>query len=116
MSTERDLQWKFASLTESLFAWAKAHEYKWRYGETWRTPEQAKWNAAHGLGIQNSLHRERLAIDLLFTDPEGVDLDTKEGVEPIGAYWKSLDPDCRWGGDFPRLDIWHFSLAFGGRA
>jgi hypothetical protein len=108
-------QWRFSELFETLLTWARTHGYKVRLGEAWRTEQQAQWNALHGLGIVNSIHRDRCAVDLIFHDCEGVELDTVEGVAPIGAYWKSLGPECRWGGDFPKVDIWHFSLAFGGR-
>jgi hypothetical protein len=86
-------------------------------GEAWRTPEQAKWNAKHGKGISNSLHLERLAIDLnLFR--KGVWLQDSSDHHELGQYWKSLDPRCAWGGDFKPptpVDGNHYSLAFGGR-
>lgn len=83
------------------------------FSEAWRTPEQAAWNAAHGHGIVHSLHCDRLAIDLnLFKD--GVYLTDKADYQPAGDYWKMLDADARWGGDFHSPDSDHFSLTFGG--
>ena len=36
------------------------------------------------------------------------------GMVPLfGAFWKSLDPDCCWGGDFN--DGNHYSIAYQGR-
>jgi hypothetical protein len=83
------------------------------FGEAWRTPQQAQWNAEHGLGIAHSLHIERLAIDLnLFKG--GVLTNNAEDYKPYGDYWKTLHPDNNWGGDFTHLaDIYHFSMSDG---
>lgn len=61
-----------------------------------------------GVGIQNSLHLKCLADDLiLFKD--GVDVTSKETMQPLGDYWESLDPLNRWGGKFStRSDPYHF--------
>ena len=62
--------------------------------------------------MKNSLHYEGLAADIdLFKD--GVYIDTTEGHAKFGAYWKSLDPRCCWGGDFK--DGNHYSIGYGGR-
>ena len=73
-----------------------------------------------------SLHYDGCAGDLLLYDKDGVYLKKTEVFKPLGDYWKTLDPDCRWGGDFkddqghPAPDGDHFSFApkeiFGGRA
>ena len=85
--------------------------------EAYRTPEQAAWNAQHGTGIRNSLHTQRLAIDLnLFQekDPGQWEYLTRtEEYEKLGVYWESLDPLCAWGGRFS--DGNHFSLQHDGR-
>ena len=68
-------------------------------GEWHRTKEQAEWNAKKGIGIVNSLHRERIAIDLnLFKD--GDYLESTEDHRLFGTFWESLDPLNRWGGRF----------------
>jgi hypothetical protein len=113
-------QWRFSRLFTVFCAWAHAQGYEFRYGEAWRTPEQAKLNALRGTGIACSLHRDRLAVDGIFAK-DGTDLVTYDAVRPLGEHWTTLDPDCRWGGNFtgthgPARDIWHFSLAYGGRA
>lgn len=102
-------QRRFTELIARLITWCYANGYELTFGEAYRTPEQAALNAQSGAGIANSLHTKRLAIDLnLFRD--GVFLTTKENYAPVGEYWKTLDPEARWGGDFTRPDSDHFSL------
>ena len=81
------------------------------FGEAWRTPEQAKIYAEQGKGSSSSLHCDRLAIDLNLYDQDGNYLTKTEAYAEIGAYWKSLNPANRWGGDFKnRPDGNHFSM------
>ena len=48
---------------------------------------------------ENSLHYQRLAIDLnLFKD--GKYLTETKDHELLGLFWESLDPLCVWGGKF----------------
>lgn len=89
--------------------------YELTFGETYRTPEQAALNARKGIGIANSLHTQRLAIDFnLFLN--GRYLSSSESFRPLGEFWESMSTDdytCAWGGRFN--DGGHFSLAHGGR-
>jgi hypothetical protein len=63
-----------------------------------RTKEQAAWYAARGMGVNNSLHCYRLAIDInLFK--LGKYLTRTEDYEWLGRYWESLDEDNKWGGN-----------------
>lgn len=85
-----------------------------RPGELERGQQQAEWNAAHGLGIVNSLHRLKLAQDL------NIIRGGKIVAEPhtkIGPLWeqlgKALGLPLRWGGRFG--DPGHYSLEHGGR-
>ena len=108
-------QRKFPPLVAALIQWIYTNPgYAVTFGETYRTPEQAALNAKNGSGISKSLHTQRLAIDLnLFIN--GAYIMNSESYAPLGAYWKSLDPDCCWGGDFTsHPDGNHFSLTFGG--
>ena len=101
-------------LTAKLIQFAFAAGYELTWGETYRTPSQAALNAKNGVGILNSLHCERLAVDFqLFKD--GAYLTDPAAYKFMGDYWKSLDPNCAWGGDFTTVDADHFSVAFGGR-
>ena len=107
-------QRRFLPLVSKLIEFAYAQGYELTAGECYRSPEQAALNAQHGVGIANSLHILRLAIDLqLFKD--GVYITDTPSYAPLGEYWKTLDPACAWGGDFQtRPDGNHFSLSWGG--
>jgi hypothetical protein len=107
-------QRRFLPLVAKLIEYAYAQGYELTTGEGYRTPEQAALNAQHGSGIANSLHTLRLAVDLqLFKD--GTYLTDSEAYKPLGEFWKTLDPDCAWGGDFKtRPDGNHFSLSWAG--
>ena len=102
-------QRRFTELVGRLIQWAYANGYELTWGEAYRTPEQAALNAKSGAGISNSLHTKRLAVDLnLFIGD--VWQQTTEAHRPLGDYWKTLDPETRWGGDFTKPDGNHYSL------
>lgn len=108
-----DKQRRFPPLLAKLIDFAYAQGYEVTLGECWRTPEQAALNAQHGVGIANSLHILRLAVDLnIFKDGQYV---TEPGpYKVLAEYWKSLDKDCAWGGDFHKPDSDHYSLSWAG--
>ena len=106
-------QRRFLPLVAKLINFAYAQGFELTAGEMYRTPEQAALNAQKGSGIAHSLHTQRLAVDLqLFQG--GVYLTDPKDYAPLGAFWKTLDPDACWGGDFKTVDADHFSLTFGG--
>lgn len=106
-------QRRFTELVGRLIIWAYDEGYELTFGEAYRTPEQAALNAKKGSGIANSLHTSRLAIDLnLFINGEYI--TGTDAYKPLGEYWKELDPECCWGGDFSRPDGNHFSLQHNG--
>ena len=79
------------------------------FGEAFRTTEQAEWNAARGIGIKDSLHCKRMAIDLnLFKD--GVYCADTESWRQFGEYWESLNTLNRWGGKFSKPDGNHVEM------
>jgi hypothetical protein len=110
--TVGELQRKFARMVGVLLNVIYEDGYECSFGEAFRTPEQAAWNARDGSGISNSLHCIRLAIDLnLFKN--GVFLTAVEDYRGLGEWWESIGGS--WGGRFERPDADHFSLAYGGR-
>lgn len=108
----RQKQSRFVRLVARLIVEAEARGYELTFGEAWRTPEQAAANAARGIGIVNSLHGQRLAVDFnLFK--AGRWLQSTQAHRPLGEFWESLAPDCRWGGRFG--DGNHYSIEHEGR-
>jgi hypothetical protein len=112
-----DKQRIFAGLVAKLISHIYEQGYEVTFGEAYRFPEWAKQLAAEGRGIVNSLHCQRLAIDLnLFKDGEY--LTTVEDWLPFGEFWESLsgeDIECAWGGRFASGDANHVSIAHDGR-
>lgn len=100
--TLREKQSLFVKLVAQLINWAYEQGYELTFGDAYAT-------SGH---IPNSNHYIRLAIDLnLFKDGK-YQTDT-EAHRPLGEYWESLHPLCRWGGRF--RDGNHYSLEHNGR-
>lgn len=113
--TLHEAQALHVKLTASLINFALAAGFDLTWGETYRTPAQAALDAAKHIGIAHSLHCDRLAVDFqLFKD--GAYLTDPAAYKFMGDYWKTLDPACRWGGDFTTVDADHFSLTWQGRS
>lgn len=110
--TLREKQSAFVVLVGALIAEAARRGYALTFGECYRSPEEAARLAKAGKGIAESLHTQRLAIDLnLFKD--GVYLSSTESHRPLGEWWEAQHPLCRWGGRFG--DGNHYSLTHAGR-
>ena len=120
----------------------KAHElgYAVRLKELQRGKQQAEWNAKHcricgdsrkghatqadhifkPIGIENSLHCDGLAIDLVLFK-QGAPIWDTEVYRKLGEYWESLDELAYWGGATAKVgdrlshDGGHFSITDGGR-
>lgn len=107
--TLQQQQAKFCLDTARLIEYIFSHEYMCTYGDAYRSPEQAALNASKGIGIKNSLHCERLALDINLFDKNGKYIS---GDHPfynqLGSYWKSLDADNVWGGEWKKKDLNHF--------
>ncbi len=106
----------FARLIGRLIEHAYSNGYELTFGDAYRSPEAAAANAAAGTGIRNSLHTQRLAVDLnLFID--GIYQTDSAAHQPLGEFWESLSGDgytCCWGGRFRRPDGNHYSIEHGG--
>lgn len=131
------LQREFSRCIAKLIEKITADGLECTFGEALRTEEQAAINSlsltdraiirallekkypiladaigkSTSVGIKNSVHRNRLAIDLqLFRN--GIWLSDASDYIPYGAFWKGLNPLARWGGDFGDAD--HFSFTYQG--
>ncbi|EPN2803323.1 M15 family metallopeptidase [Serratia marcescens] len=101
----------FSTLIAQLILWADDRGYRVTLGEAYRSPEQARLNVQQGKGIANSLHTQRLAIDLnLFINGE-YQTDSA-AYAPLGEEWERMGGS--WGGRFSRPDGNHFSLEHNG--
>lgn len=110
--TLREKQSLFVNLVVLLIVEGTKLGYEFTFGEALRSREEAVRLAEEHKGIINSLHCQKLAIDLnLFKD--GKYLSSTESHRPLGNIWKTLHPFCRWGGDFK--DGNHYSLEHEGR-
>lgn len=108
--TLRQKQSRFALMVANLLLQSKRMGYEITFGEAYRSPEEAARLAKVGKGIANSLHTQRLAIDLnLFKD--GRYLSSSEAHRSLGEWWEGQGGT--WGGRFG--DGNHYSLAHGGR-
>lgn len=101
MSATVDLQTKFLLNVCKLIEFATSRGYQVTGGELERTAEQAAIYAKSGVGIVNSKHCQRRAIDLNFYLKGDLKAD-KVSLEAIGKYWESLGGT--WGGRFTKLD------------
>ena len=83
----RKQQSKFMILLAHVILYAEGQGYELTGGDLW----------ARDGHMENSLHYDRLAIDLnLFKD--GKYLAETEDHRFLGEHWEAFDPDCRWGG------------------
>lgn len=108
-----DKQRLFAKYFGKLLVWLYDNGYECTINEVLRSKAQAEVNAKSGAGISNSLHLLKLAGDInIFKD--GKFLTSVEDIRPVGTYWKSLNINCCWGGDFTKPDADHFSYTHEG--
>jgi len=98
----------------NLIRYATEQGFKVTGGELFRTAEQQAIYVQTGRSkTLNSNHLKRLAIDLNFFK-DGQIIWDKGVLAPLGAYWESLYPKNRWGGNFNSLvDCPHFERNVG---
>ena len=97
LSKEQQL---FAENTSKLIRFILSQGKSCSYGEAYRTPAQAAIYAQQGKGIKDSLHCKRLAIDLNLFDEKGEYETDSEAYRFAGEYWKTLNENNGWGGDW----------------
>lgn len=113
--TLREKQCAFTLLVARLIHEIHRRGYQATFGEAYRSPEEAARLAKAGKGITQSLHTQRLAVDLnLFKDDAY--LADSEAHKPFGEWWEgqsTTELACCWGGRFG--DGNHYSIRHGGR-
>lgn len=104
-------QRQFTRMVADLITFAYAQGYELTFGDAYRDPRvHGPVGEKRGYGSANSLHKQRLAIDLnLFKD--GRFLTATEDHRPLGEFWESIGG--AWGGRFN--DGNHYSLEWQGR-
>ena len=106
-------QEKFSRLLTRLEDWAYMNGYELRRGDAFRDPRvHGEFGEDKGYGSPYSFHKLKLAQDFNLTI-NGVYQETTEAHQPLGEYWKSLDPECTCGGDFKKPDGNHYSYGEG---
>lgn len=112
-----DKQRLFMKLIAKLIIFAYEEGYMLSLGDGYRDPRVfGEVGEKEGYGRSNSLHKQRLAIDLnLFEQVNGSWLYLKETNDHLllGEYWESLHELCSWGGRFN--DGNHYSLTHEGK-
>jgi len=104
----RNKQSIFLYNVSKLIVWAFDNGYELTGGELYRTAEQQQLYIKSGKSKKSrSLHQDRLAIDLnLFKDTnnDGVKdyCSNTSDYAALGAYWVTLHPNNRWGGDWDK--------------
>ena len=106
--TLSEQQRQFTKDVAQLIEYIYKQGYSASLGECYRTPEQAQIYAKEGLGIIDSLHCKKLAVDLNIFNPEGVYVTDFRDYEIFGVYWEQIDSQNRWGGRFKRVDLDHY--------
>ena len=97
-----ETQRRFTRMIGELIGWAYKNGYELTFGDAYRDPRVS-------YGHQNSLHRQRLAVDLnLFINGEYQTYT--DAHTPLGEYWESIGGT--WGGRFN--DGNHYSLEYNG--
>ncbi len=102
-------QAEFLLHAAQLIQYASGQGFTVTGGELYRTPEQQQIYVRTGRSqTLKSNHLRRCAIDLNFFK-DGQIIWDKATLAPLGAFWESLHPKNRWGGNFKSLvDCPHF--------
>ena len=108
---------EFLYLLGDLFKFAERNQIEIIIFTFYRSPAQQEQEFLKGKSKLRSdgPHEKWLAIDLAIIEKgQALFDDSKETVDKykeLGIYWKSLDPNCIWGGDFNfAADVYHFEL------
>lgn len=112
----------FAKLLGQLLAWIHSHPtWRVRLAEGFVGYTDGADGDHDGPHMTGGCHYLKLAqdMDLFLVDTAGARVHVTRSSpawQEIGAFWKSLHPLARWGGDFASRDYNHFSVTHEGKA
>jgi len=109
----QDKQQLFTVEIANLILYAKSKGYGLTVGDAYRAPEvHGEYGIKKSYSAAFSVHKKRLAMDFnLFVNGEWIANGDHQAWKDLGAYWKTVHPEARWGGDWN--DANHFSFQFG---
>ena len=99
-------QQDFARHVADLIHQIYARGYSCTFGHAYRCQDCP-------VGMENSVHKSRLAVDINLFDKHGNYLTDTEDYRQFGQYWEALGIWNRWGGAWQ--DGNHFSYEHDGR-
>ena len=107
-------QQRFTECLCTLIAYGIGRGYGFTLGDAYRDPRvHGKMGVKKSYAAAKSVHKMRLAADLnLFVDGDYITDGAHPAYVELGEFWRGIDPDARWGGDFK--DANHFSFEHGG--
>ena len=109
---QREFAYHVTQLIQHIYAMG----YEVTLGDAYRDPRShGKIGEKGPYGRSVSAHKQRLAIDLnLFIDNSWI--TETEPHRQFGTYWKALNRENEWGGDFTPADGNHYSRRHSGIA
>jgi hypothetical protein len=115
--TLREKQSRFALCLGKLIAFVYAKGWELTMSEGYVGDTDAADKDYDGPHKSGGTHYMRIGQDLnLWIAGEWISSGSHPAWRELGAYWKGLDGDARWGGDFSRADPNHFSFTHNGRS
>lgn len=104
----------FTKYIGALIHFATIKGYGLTFGDAFRDARvHGQLGEKKSYSASKSNHKVRLAVDFnLFVDGEYITDGEHPAYQELGAYWKSLNEWCEWGGDFN--DANHFSFEHNG--
>lgn len=112
----REKQSLFARYLARLILWIEAQGWEITLSEGYVGDTDAADGDYDGPHVRGGLHYLKLAQDFnLFVSGKLKATSCPEWYA-VGQYWKTLDPQCAWGGDFKSQDYNHVSLRHEGKA
>lgn len=107
-------QQNFTKCIGLLIAYASAKGYGLTFGDAYRDKRvHGEFGVKKSYAHKNSVHKVRLAVDFnLFVDGSYIQDGDHPAYIELGNFWKSLDNNARWGGDWE--DASHFSFEYAG--